>query len=289
MVIEIDAAAEHWVDPRATRRLVALEVSDVDVPPARAGQMPTLFYRVLAEPNGGVRVELWERGEFHDVRRVTGDLGNLQIAARRVALAAAELARGLRQKRAQQQRARADRQRLWAELAQVRANRTVEGPFALRSSLFVTQSREWTSFGSTLAFETNIHHKLRLDWAFSASGGQAHSGPWVSVLDLTLGPARRFSLTPRVDLSVAAWLGVGLLHVSRVSSLDDMARQHESWTARVGATLRAEPRLSRRLRANLGVSGGAYLRRVPSSDPAIERIFDGGFLGLELGLITTPP
>src|SRR5258706_16211119 len=101
VVIEIDSAAEHWVDARSARRLIPLELSDVDVPPAPALRRAaaTLFFRVLGRPDGALRVELWERGEFHGARVLSASGENAQLVARRVTLAAAELGRRLSRKR----------------------------------------------------------------------------------------------------------------------------------------------------------------------------------------------
>src|SRR6187431_2323057 len=86
--------------PRATRRLVQLELSEIDVPQASANKRsraPLFFRVVLVEPD--VRVELWERGEYYGARGVSGSNAAGQLGARRVALAAAELARRLQRRR----------------------------------------------------------------------------------------------------------------------------------------------------------------------------------------------
>src|SRR6187399_284920 len=60
--IEIDARAEALIEPRAVRRLVQLELADVDVRPAPGQRDTVLFVRVLGAGEGQLRIELWERG-----------------------------------------------------------------------------------------------------------------------------------------------------------------------------------------------------------------------------------
>ena len=142
VLVEIGDSAESLLDARATRRLVQLELSEIDVPPAsgnKRARAPLFFRVVLVEPD--VRVELWERGEYYGARVVSGSNAAGQLGARRVALAAAELARRLQRKRQVQ----AERERV-AELSRAaeaarEARRALDGPLALRSSLEVRQHR----------------------------------------------------------------------------------------------------------------------------------------------------
>ncbi|HYP90384.1 MAG TPA: hypothetical protein VEQ59_19565, partial [Polyangiaceae bacterium] len=98
VVVEIDLGAERLVDARSARRLVPLELADVALPTTSRGT-PVLFFRVLGRDAGTLRLELWERGEFHGARTLSGAGENPQLVARRVALAAAELGRRLARKR----------------------------------------------------------------------------------------------------------------------------------------------------------------------------------------------
>ena len=115
-MIEVDAAAERLVDARTLRRLIALELADVEVPPEIDGQASALFYRVLGDTPGFVALELWERGTLHGSRRVSSAEPGGHLFARKVALAAAELARALRQQR--QARRRLEARRLVRERAE---------------------------------------------------------------------------------------------------------------------------------------------------------------------------
>jgi hypothetical protein len=78
---------------------VTLETADIDVaPPPGVGFRPPLYFRVRAVTPGSLRVELWELGRPHGARSVSS-AGAPSLEARRIALAAAELARQLRKQR----------------------------------------------------------------------------------------------------------------------------------------------------------------------------------------------
>ena len=87
VLVEIGDSAESILDARATRRLVQLELSEIDVPAASGNKRARapLFFRVI-KVEQDVRVELWERGEYHGARVVSGSNAAGQLGARRVAL-----------------------------------------------------------------------------------------------------------------------------------------------------------------------------------------------------------
>ncbi|HOU94624.1 MAG TPA: hypothetical protein PLU22_26415, partial [Polyangiaceae bacterium] len=78
VVVEIDRRASRLVDPTLTRRLVAIELGDLEVPPAPGDEPPpvprSLFVRLIGEEEGQVRVELWELGRRLGVREVAFDV-----------------------------------------------------------------------------------------------------------------------------------------------------------------------------------------------------------------------
>jgi hypothetical protein len=291
VVIEVDAAGERLLDARAVRRLVALELSDVDVPDELDGAAPALFYRVLGDNRGFVDLELWERGTLHGSRRVSSADRAGHLFARRVALAAAELARALRQQRIA--RRRVESRRLAREGAErrLRLTQTLEGPLALRAGVFVARGDAITVFGSNLALGITLSGATRLDLGARSSAAELeHADARWTALELELGPAHRFRLSSGLDLDLSAMFGASVLHVSGARGVDDIAGQDETWTARAALSLRLEPRLSRWLRASFGLEGGQYLRAVPieTAGGRPERL-RSPYAGVELGLVLTPP
>jgi hypothetical protein len=288
--MEIDASAEAMLDTRAVRRLVLLELADVAIPPRSAGEPPLLFFRILGQPERLLRVELWDRGELSDARVVSGAQSRGHLLSRRIALAAAELARRLRQRRVvlYKQRERellAQKQRRAAE-----ARRTLEGPLALRAAAGVLLLRDAHLFGSSLASELSLRGSTRLDVFARLLGGWDDERPArLTWFEAGMGPAHRVHLSSTLDLDLAAFAAAALVRVAGGFDVDAIRGQRETWSARGGAALRLEPRLSRGVRWFLGVEGGALLRAVPVAfDARPEAGYRGGFVGLEFGVVLTP-
>lgn len=291
VVVEVDAIGERLVDSRAVRRLIALELSDVDVPANEIGSVPALFYRVLGDARGFIELELWERGTLLGNRRVSSTARGGHLFARRVALAAAELARALRQQR--QARRRLEARRLAREHAErfARMNRTLEGPTALASFVGGGRGRDFTWAGSGLRLEQSLREATRLDlgarwFALDVDGERLR----LFGLELSLGPAQRLRLSPALDLDLSAALAASVVHASGARGVDAIAGQDETWTARALLGARLQPRLSRWMRASFGLEAGHFLRAVPVALDASERFaVKGPYVGLELGLVLTPP
>src|SRR4051812_30881747 len=131
-VIEIDPRAEALIDPRALRRRVQLELADVTVPPPLGQSEAALFFRVLALSGSELKIELWERGVAYGSHVVAGGADAGPLLARRVALAAAELARELSDTREDEATERAEAAAQRAVLERAARERTRDGPRALR-------------------------------------------------------------------------------------------------------------------------------------------------------------
>jgi hypothetical protein len=290
-IVEIDPRVE--VDARAARRLVQLELSDVEVPKRPQDPDVALFVRVLAGGEGKIRVELWERGESYGARLVTSSRGGAQLVARRVALAAAELARALRQKRRvlERQRKLEEQKRLAAERAE--RERTLDGPVAIRSAAVGTLVGldELALLGPSLTGQIHVTGATRVDIGATALFGRVlDADAAVETLELSLGPAHRIPVPSLgLDLDLAAFARAGVLSFADVAGVDGIAGQRQTWWARAGAASAIELRLSRHTRLSLGFSFGAVLRRVPVMlDDSRELGLGGLFLGTELGLVYTP-
>jgi hypothetical protein len=253
-----------------------------------------LFVRVLPAGEGRIRVELWERGEAHGARSVSGTSGGAQVIARRVALAAAELARGLRQKRRAAERARLleERRKMLAEQAE--RERTLDGPAALRPALSGTLVGlgDIALAGPSITGELNVAGATRLDLGAAAGFGMIlDSDSAVETLELGFGPAQRVPVPSLgLDLDFSAFVRAGVLSFADVAAVDGILGQRQSWWARAGAASALELRLARTTRLSIGFSMGAVLRRVPVTlDDGRELRLGGFFLGTELGVVFTPP
>ena len=290
VVVEIDGAAERLVDPRSARRLVPLELSDVALPASGARGAPVLFFRVLGRNDGSLRIELWERGEYHGARVLSGAGENPQLVARRVALAAAELGRRLARKR-DATLARDERLRRAREArAREQRERTQDGPVALRSELGLgVVPGKLLLFSSRLNGELSLRGPWRLDVGAELGGGSLTPSLTSELSGVSLGPAYRLLLTRGLDLDLGLHAAALLLQVPQAHSLDKLVAQTSSWTARLSLTPRFEVRLSRQLRALLGAEAGAILRPLPyETEPSPKRL-SGLWFGASLGIVVTPP
>jgi hypothetical protein len=297
VVVEIDSAAERLVDPRSARRLVPLELSDVALPaggsaPANgaARGAPVLFFRVLGRADGGLRIELWERGEYHGARVLNGAGENPQLVARRVALAAAELGRRLARKR-EATLARDERLKKAREArALAQRERTQEGPVALRSELSLGATPgKLLLFGQRLSGELTLRGPLRLDVGGELWTGSLQPALGAELQGVSLGPAYRVALARSLDLDFGLHAAALLIEVPKARSLDAVVEQDSSWTARLTFVPRLEVRLSRQVRALFGAEAGALLRAVSyQSDESSQRL-RGFWWGASLGVVITPP
>ena len=297
VIVEIDDSAELLLDARATRRLVQLELSEIEVPQASTAKdsgakraRAPLFFRVV-RADQDVRVELWERGDYYGARVVSGSNAAGQLGARRVALAAAELARRLQKKR----QVAAERERV-AELARAeeaarQARRALDGPLALRSSLEVATIGGLlaTLAGPRLLGQWTIARRARIEGGFAWLAGSAPAAAHSEWLELSLAPMQRVSLAEGLDLDVGLAVAAAWLRLARVRAVDAILDQNETWSARAAAVVRIEPRLSRQMRLSLGAEAGLLLREVrfESLSGSAEGLH-GAWLGFGVGVVFTP-
>jgi len=289
--IELEPRVEAVVDARAVRRLIQLELSEVQVPPPVGESEAALFVRVLSAGEGQLRVELWERGDQHGVRFVSASRGSPSVIARRVALVAAELARGLMNKR-RLEAERAERAaRRAAREERLRRTRTLDGPQAVRPGIEGTLIEHLWLAGPALDAQVHAFGRLRIDAGAGWSFGLLTPGrTTVEALTLRAGPSRRFVLGRSADLDVGLRAEAALLSFQSVKSVDGLAGERTSYWARAMLAVRFEQRLSRELRLDVGLLGGYTLRRVPLvlADGRALRL-GGGVFGAELGIVMTPP
>ena len=288
-VIEIDPRAEALIDPRALRRRVQLELADVTVPPPLGQTEAALFFRVLAPSGSELKIELWERGIAYGSRVVAGATDSDPLLARRVALAAAELARELSDTREDEANERAQAAAQKAALARAARERTRDGPRALRPGVTGAWSSKLVLAGPSLVSELHAYGKQRFDLGAAATYGAIAHGTPAEAFSLGLGPARRIVLSRHWDLDLGARMAAWLLVLPDVRGADGIAGQHQTWTASLDGVVRIEPRLSRGVRLALGVGGGTLLRRVPfeRANGHTEHL-SGPYVAAELGVVITP-
>jgi hypothetical protein len=292
VAVEIGDGAETLLDARATRRLIALELADVNAQRQSAPkrQRTSLFFRVV-QVGPDLRVELWERGEFHGARLVSGTHAGGQLGARRVALASAELARRWQKKR--QLQAERERTELQARLAlqEREARRTLDGPLALRSSFVAANVGAFSAglFGPRLLGQWSLPRRARVDGGLAWLGGSAPDRAKLEWLELSLAPSARLPLGEALDLDLGLDLAAAWVRFGRVRGVDAIPDQSETWSARAAGIVRVEPRLNRRLRLSIGAEGGLMLREMPFQPLAgsADRL-RGAWLSLDLGVVFTP-
>lgn len=294
LVIEIDAQAERLVDARAARRLVALELSDVEIPPGRFGKLgaraPALFYRVLGRPAGALRVELWERGEFYGARSVSGS-GSARLRSRRVALAAVELARRLRQRRTAEERR--EQARLAAEREQALRRARAGSGFAVEAAAagaIVGPGDMWLA-GPGLAARISASEALRLDLGAAWLGGAAPAAEssHVQWLELRVGPAYTFTPDAPLRIGLGLEMAAAVVRIGGVPEVDAIPGESATWSARAALALRLEPRLGDRAFLSFGPSFGVVLRPMPVVDPDGGRHELGGvWMGMAAGVVLDP-
>ena len=292
MLVEIADSAESLLDARATRRLVALELADIDVPPPGGNKRSRapLFFRVV-QVDRDLRVELWERGEYHGARVVSGTNAVGQLGARRVALAAAELARRLQKKRQVQAERERAAELARAALAAAEARRALDGPLALRPSLEVVDigSAAAALVGPRLLGQWTFAQRLRIDAGFAWLAGSAPAAANAEWLELSLAAMQRVALADTLDLDLGVNFAAAWLRLAKVRGVDQIVDQSETWSSRAAVVARLEPRLSRHVRLSIGAEAGLVLRTVPfeSLSGSSERL-SGMWLGLDLGVVFTP-
>ncbi len=297
VVVEIDRRAARSLNDRLTRRLIELELGELEVPPPIAqdeGEVPptgrSIFVRVVGEGDDALRVELWEHGVFHGARLVAvGEETSEQLRARRIALTAATLGRRLRITRLREARLAAERARLEAEAERALQEQPPPSRIALGAHLrgaVVGPAGFWLA-GPGLEGQLRLATGERLDLGLSWLTGTAFQladSPAIQWMELSLAPGYSFQLGERLDLVAGLELAAAAVHVSRVLAVDDIAQQRETWSSRAAGRLLFEWDAGRNGHLRFGPEIGASLRRIPVVDPAGDAQRLGGFwLGASIG------
>jgi len=294
VVVEIGSRAELVLDPRFTRRLVQLELSELEVPPSptTTNEPTALFFRVTQEAPSTLRIELWERGKFYGARTISVSRGTSQLLARRIALAAAELARRLRHVRQEEARRLKLEAREPSESAHP-AKHTAElyrffvEPGA--SAAAVGPSELWLiGTGVTAGWRlADSYFGVRASWYGGQMGrGETHSVQWT---ELMLAPGYTYSLSPSLRLDVGLDAGAAVVRVHGVQAVDAIDGQKETWTGRLAAHLGLQIPLTQSLALNAGPEIGSVLRRLPVTlRDGSSNDYGGLWLASKFGLVMEP-
>ncbi len=292
LAIEIAADAEAELDLKLVRRLIALEIADVEVPPDPTREGATdvvLFFRVLRSDDPSqpdtLSVELWELGVLHGSRRVSTG-GSERLTARRVGQAAAQLVLNLRKRRL------ALKRRLEREaLARARAA-SEPRPLKLGAGLSLDAAARGALVGSdgawlsgvalepTLRFEGGPRVGLGLGML---AGGAPSGGGW-RWYEASISPGYELSATPHVSFGVGATLGAAAVQVLRATEVAG-ARGTTTLGARAALDLRLDLRLSPHTHLSLGPELGALLTPISYQGAAGDSgTLSGLWLGARLAL-----
>jgi hypothetical protein len=288
VILEVRPDAAALVDARATERLVALETADIDVPtPPGVTFKPPLYFRVLPLSATSLRVELWELGQSYGARSVSS-AGSDTLKARRIALAAAELARQLRQRRVAELGA-AQRAREAAEAPQgERTGFPIYGRFVWSASArgaSVGGADAWLlgpAASTTLRFSSG--QRLSLDVAWLVGAAPLLGGSGVRWLEAGLSFGQSFALGGgfAVELGLASAASAVRFDQPNGVPLD-------TWSARAGGFARAEQRLGRALLVSGGPDVGALLRPLTAvASDGTEHRLSGLWLGGTVTLSIDP-
>jgi hypothetical protein len=282
----------HVVDGRVAARLVALETADVEVPaPPGVARRPPLYFRILPAPRESLRVELWELGRPYGARTVSST-GTQNLEARRIALAAAELARQLRERR-------------FLEIAAARREKSApHAPSSPPTGIPIYGRMAWSggaraaTIGVSDAWLVGPHADASL--RFSSGPRLTLGGAWLAGradlgavsgtarwLEVGLALSETISLAPSVELDIG--LAAALASVRVASGSGDASAVQDLWSARGGALGRVEMALSRHVTLAVGPDVGAVLRPLDIRGPGITRHRLGGlWLGGALTIVVGP-
>lgn len=291
-VIEVQPSAEASVDRAIVGRLVQLELSDVEVPApptARtASPAQVVFVRVYAK-GAELTIEIWERGELRGTRHLSVK-GSPSLLARRVALAAGEMAEHLREQR---HLAWKNHKKQQARIA--RQNEALPFNFRAAPQLSVDLVSGWVPEGNAVVVGPRLSAGLRgangADFLFGAAAlslklGEPHLEPWVQWYEVTARPGYTLRVGSASGLRLGLHAGVATVHVGtgRLDNESGMISS-ETWSTRAGAEAQWRWRWKPHVELSVGLELNSVLRRIRLLDELGERqSFGGAWFGGTVGL-----
>jgi hypothetical protein len=298
VTVEIGSDVDTLVDAPLARRLIRLELADVELPKVNDGagqrssrQSPSgmpraadevVFVRLLRQGDGLV-VELWARGELSGERRLAVS-SNEQHQARRVALASAELARRLREVRM------VERQRLLRQHL---------APNPETTPLYLTKVNVegFAGVGAAMWFDANavlVGPRLYLGVVTESGVGMGFTGgaftstaPSVvrSWTELGLRPNWQLALGRHFELALGLDLAAGVVEIAPTATFPGSEVSHQTWQAKLGLDVQLQWLVSPRVNLVLAPEAALFARQLRIERQETSDTLDGGWLGVSLGAL----
>jgi hypothetical protein len=294
-VVELDRAAEASVDPRLARRLVALELADVSVapPPTLGDAEYSLYVRVRGAADSRLRVELWEHGRFQGARVLPAVDPRPELVARRIAVAAATLARQLRVKRQTElaREAEADARRAEVERILMRLERLPSARLAVGPRTALVGPAELWLMGVHVEGQLRLVPGLTLGMFGGGYGGKPSALPRSLAMrwaELGLAPGVVLPLGRGVELAVNAEAAAAALELPEATSVDGDRGRKQTWSARAGGRVQVVlpfPALD----LAIGPDAGVLLKHVPVEDSRGSASVGPLWLGLSAAFVLGRP
>jgi hypothetical protein len=269
-----------------------LQLDEFEVPPKPGQpkeQRVTVFFRIREASPESLRIELWERGDYYGSRKLSSQ-GTPRLVARRLALGGAELVRGLLERREREARAFEDEQ-TERERQRARLEELERWPGIMlettATGAAIGPSDAWlagTSLSGQLRFQGGSRVGLGVSWLFGQGANDA-SMRW---LELAITPGHAFTLSPKLDLAIELEAAAATVHFTRVTAVDDIRGEHDTWTARATLGAKLEPRLGSGARLSIGPEFGSVLRRMHVEEGTEQSQLGGFWLGGSVGLVLDP-
>lgn len=294
VTVEVASDVEELVDAQLARRLIRLELADVELPkvngatPTRSATSVTqrpdevVFVRLLRHGEG-LLVELWAKGELYGERRLVSS-SNEQHQARRVALASAELARGLREARVR------ERQRLLREHL---APNPVTTPSYVTNvnvaGLASVVAAAWPGADTMM-----VGPRLFVGAVTEAGVGVGFTGAVFtstaatvvrSWSELGLRSSWQHALSSQFELSAGLDLVAGVVDIEPNTSFDRSELSRQTWQAKAGLDVRLEWRIEPQVSLVLAPEAGWFLRNLRVVRERNDETLGGPWVGVALGAL----
>jgi len=303
--LEIPAGAPSEA---SARRTLALELEGIVVPPdplriGDASDDVQLHISVTVESRHletgaeeWLLVRVWDRGELAGSRRVSA-AGHPTTIGRRVALAAAELVRQLAALRTRNRRLAVNRERDSEIERQIEHREAVRHRLALESDVrFLWLPEGAWLLGPSIGLEFNRQLPLRFRTGLSLLAGEICKGPiapaetpLTSWLDAHAGVYWAPELGAKWSGEVGGLLALTLVDVGGGASVDGIANQSATWTARLGLDFAVARAVGPGARVRFGLGAGALLRPIPIALGDTQTELGGAYLGAQIALLVRRP
>lgn len=294
VTIEVTDAAEALLDSRLARRLITLELADVELPPSARNtpsrddksakgvrRSEVVFVRLLADADV-LTVELWAQGILTGERRIRV-AGTEEHQARRVALASAELARHVRESRL------SERQRMLREHLVTSAADAPSYSVALNLGAGVDTRAIWLPALDAVLIGPQVSL-----WARSKQGlgvglhaAYHHTATLQGLAfwsEVGVRPSWELSLGGELDVGFGLSAAAALIDVGQGGVITHARESQQTWGARASADARVSYRLSSRASLTFGPELGLLLRELTvQSRTDGETNVRGLWIGLGLG------